>query len=500
MSRKKKLLLNTVSSFFYQIVIVLCGFILPQMFIEYYGSSANGLIASITNFLAFFALTEMGIGAVVRASLYKPLADNDNVELSKILVSSKRFFSKIAFFLVLYSILLVILFPFISDSEYDFLCTAVLIIAIAFCSFSQYLFGVVYEQLLNAAQRSYIPLLISSATIIISTMISVIMIKNGCSLQSVKVVAALVFLARPIFLKLCARRLYDIDFSVSYTSEPIKQKWNGVAQHVATFILKHSDFVILTFFSSLKNVSIYYVYNLISNGLHSLVSIASNGFYSLIGDMYAKNERDKLNDLFRMFELGIHFLVVVIYSCAFILAIPFVRLYTLNVQDADYCLPMFANVFLAASMFFCLRTPYYTVVQSVGHFKETQNSAIIEAVLNVVLSLVFVFKLGLLGVAIGTCVAMAYRTLYLVVYLSKNILGLSLVKFVIRMMVDFVAVSLSIFLCDSVVFYCNDYVAFAILGFKVFGISLLSVFIVNIAFYCKDFRMMLRLLKKRGSI
>jgi Na+-driven multidrug efflux pump len=216
--------------------------------------------------------------------------------------------------------------------------------------------------------------------------------------------------------------------------------------------------------------------------------------------MYAKNERDKLNDLFRMFELGIHFLVVVIYSCAFILAIPFVRLYTLNVQDADYCLPMFAYVFLAASMFFCLRTPYYTVVQSVGHFKETQNSAIIEAVLNVVLSLVFVFKLGLLGVAIGTCVAMAYRTLYLVVYLSKNILGLSLVKFVIRMMVDFVAVSLSIFLCDSVVFYCNDYVAFAILGFKVFGISLLSVFIVNIAFYCKDFRMMLRLLKKRGSI
>lgn len=497
MSRKVKLLLNTGSSFFHHIVIIVCGFILPQMFIQYYGSSANGLIASITNFLAFFALMEMGVGAVVRASLYKPLANNDCVELSKILVSSKRFFSKIGFFLVIYSFLLVFIFPFVSDNEYDFLSTAVLIIAIAFCSISQYLFGIVYEQLLNAAQRSYIPLLISSVTIIVSTLISVFMIKNGCSLQIVKIVAAFVFLARPVFLKIYAMRLYKIDFSVTYTGEPIKQKWNGVAQHVATFVLKHSDFVVLTLFSSLKNVSIYYVYNLISNGLQSFINVVSNGFYSLFGDMYAKNEKDKLKNVFDYFELLIHFFVVVLYSCAFLLAIPFVKLYTLNVSDANYNVPIFAYVFFLASMFFCLRTPYYILVQSVGHFKETQSSAIIESMLNVFISLVLVFKFDLLGVAVGSGVAMAYRMFYLVLYLSKHILHLSVAKFFGRLFVDSVALLLSLYVCGFFVGDCPDYFSFAILGFKVLVVCFLIVFVLNSVFYFKKLRDLTRVIKKR---
>ncbi|MBR2090570.1 MAG: polysaccharide biosynthesis C-terminal domain-containing protein [Fibrobacter sp.] len=498
MSRKTKLILNTGASFFYQIVIVLCGFILPQMIINYYGSSANGLIASITNFLAFFALTEMGVGAVVRASLYKPLANKDNLEISKILISSKRFFSKIGLFLVVYSIVLIAIFPFVSDTDYDFLSTSILIIAIAFCSVSQYLFGVVYEQLLNAAQRSYATLIISSFTIIASTVISAIMIKTGFSLQAVKVVAAFVFLARPLLLKIYARKKFAIDFSVHYTGEPIKQKWNGVAQHVATFVLKHSDFVVLTFFSNLKNVSIYYVYNLISNGLHSLVSIASNGFYSLIGDMYAKKEEQKLKDLFASFEFGIHVLVVVIYSCAFLLAIPFIKLYTINVHDANYCIPAFAYVFFIASMFFCLRTPYYIVVQSVGHFKETQNSAIIEAVLNVLFSLILVFKYDLLGVAIGSCVAMVYRTLYLVFYLSKRVLHISITKFFFRMFIDFISLVACIFLCDSIVSEVNDYMSFVLLGLKVFVICFFTVSIINILFYLKKMNRFLQILSKRG--
>lgn len=500
MSRKFKLILNTGASFFHQIVVVICGFILPQMIIRHYGSSANGLIASITNFLAFFALMEMGVGAVVRASLYKPLAENDNLELSKILISSKKFFSKIGLFLVLYSLALTVIFPFVSDVEYDFISTTILIIAIAFSSVSQYLFGIVYEQLLNAAQRSYAPLTISSITIILSTIISALMINSDFSLQSVKVAAAFIFLLRPLFLKLYAKKLYQIDFSIKYTGEPIKQKWNGVAQHIATFVLKHSDFVVLTFFSSLKNVSIYYVYNLISNGLQSLINIISNGFYSLIGDMYAKKEEQKLKETFVVFETIVHLSVITIYSCAFLLAIPFVRLYTLNVSDANYCLPTFAYVFFTASMFFCLRTPYYVVVQSIGHFKETQNSAILEAFLNILISLILVFKYELLGVAIGSCIAMIYRTLYLVFYLSKNILHISIGKFFCRILVDAIAFTLCLFLCNSSITVCDGYISFVQLGIKVFIICFLIVLSINTLFYLKDIKKMFLMMKKRKSI
>ena len=68
-------------------------------------------------------------------------------------------------------------------------------------------------------------------------------------------------------------------------------------------------------------------------------------------------------------------------------------------------------------MSYCLRLPYNAMVFAAGHYKQTQLSAIIEAVINIVVSVVLVSKWGLVGVAIGTFAAMTYRTLYLVLYL-----------------------------------------------------------------------------------
>ncbi|NLA84082.1 MAG: sugar isomerase, partial [Clostridiales bacterium] len=53
-----------------------------------------------------------------------------------------------------------------------------------------------------------------------------------------------------------------------------------------------------------------------------------------------------------------------------------------------------------------------------GHYKQTQMSAIIEMLLNIIISIALVFRWGLVGVAIGTFIAMAYRTCYLALYLS----------------------------------------------------------------------------------
>lgn len=68
---------------------------------------------------------------------------------------------------------------------------------------------------------------------------------------------------------------------------------------------------------------------------------------------------------------------------------------------------------------YCLRLPYNIMVLAAGHYKQTQWSAIIEATINVVVSILFVFYFGLVGVAIGTLAAMIYRTLYLAIYLKK---------------------------------------------------------------------------------
>ena len=106
MTRNKKLQLNTISSLLNQLITVICGFILPRYILSYYGSTVNGLVSSVQQLLGLISFCELGVGMVVESALYKPLADNDNVLTSKILISARKFFDKVGIILSVYVVLL----------------------------------------------------------------------------------------------------------------------------------------------------------------------------------------------------------------------------------------------------------------------------------------------------------------------------------------------------------------------------------------------------------
>lgn len=436
MQRRKRLVLNTATAFINQIVTLLSGFIIPRLIIQSYGSSTNGLVTSITQFLAFFAMTEMGVGAVVRSALYKPVAEGNEIEISKVLISSKRFFNRIGLLLCAYSVLLMVYFPLSVDHSIGYIATAVLVGSIAFNSVANYLLGIIYRQLLNSDQKAYIQFCICIATTVLNTIVSILLIRNNTPIQIVKLVASFVFLLNPLLMKLYVEKHYRLNLKLKLTEEPLKQKWNGLAQHIANYVLKHTDTMLLTWFSSLENVSIYYVYHLVANGLQQVMDVMLTGVSSLLGNMYAKDERILLNKAFNSFEMISHFYVTFLYSVAAVLIVPFVKVYMRGVQDANYIVPVFAILIVVANGSYCIRMPYETMIQVAGHFKETQVSSVIEASLNIIISLVLVRQYGLIGVAIGTLVAMVYRSFYLAWYLNSNILFRKFSSFIKHIVVD----------------------------------------------------------------
>ena len=61
---------------------------------------------------------------------------------------------------------------------------------------------------------------------------------------------------RPLFLNVYVKKHYNIDKNVNYNDDPIKQKWNGFAQHLAAVVVDNTDIAVLTIMSSLQNVSV----------------------------------------------------------------------------------------------------------------------------------------------------------------------------------------------------------------------------------------------------
>lgn len=474
MTRKRRLILNVGIGLLKQLITVICGFILPRYMLMYYGSSVNGLVVSIANFLGFIALLDMGVGAVVQANLYKPLADNDRERIGLIVKSSSRFFRRLAYVFIVYIAVLCFVLPGTKADTFDTWYTVSLIIIISVSTLAQYMFGMTYELLLNADQRAYVQMLFQIGSIVLNTFLSVVMIKNGVSVHIVKLTAAAVYVLRPLLQIVYVNTHYDFDHKVKLVGEPIKQKWNGFSQHLAAVICQNIDIVVLTFLSTFENVSVYSVYYNVTFGVEQIILTAATGLESLFGNMIAKGEMALLNRTFSTIEWIIHTSVTMIFTIAAISIVPFVSVYTRGVNDANYIAPVFAILLVAAYGFQCLRVPYFRVIKGAGHFKQTQNGAYISAIINVFLTVLFVFKFGLVGAAIGTLAAMLYHTVYFVWYLKDNILKRNPLFFFKYLLIDLSIAVISFFVSGILVFEGNSYVDWMFYALK---ISIIVLFI-----------------------
>lgn len=496
MMRKNKLLINTISSLANQVIVAVCGLILPRAILIHYGSEVNGLLSSITQFLGLIAFMELGVGAVVQSAMYKPLATNDELELSKIMISARNFFRKISIIFLISIAILTVIFPLIINNRFDFLYTASLIVIIAISSFAEYYFGIVNQLLLNADQKAYIHLVLRSCTQVLNVIFCMALIYYGYSIQLVKLTTSLCFMMRPLIQWLYVKKNYRINYQIKLDKEPIEQKWNGLAQHIAAVILDKTDVIVLTVFSSLKDVSIYAVYYLIVNNLRQLISSTTIGVQALLGNLWAKNEQEKLNQTFNKVEIISHLFITLVFTLCGCLIIPFVKIYTRGVNDTNYIVPLFALLITLANAFYSFRNSYYMMIKAAGHYKQTQNSAIIEVIINVTVSLLLVIKYGLIGVAIGTLAAMIYRTIYMVIYLSRHILNRPIHIYFKNLLADFIEAGLSVFVFNMLSLEASSYFQLFIIAIIMgilFSVICLSV---NYAFYRNKLFDSFKLLKK----
>lgn len=497
MSRRKKLLLNTGSGILKQIVVIVCGFILPRYILMYYGSDINGLVSSITQFLSFISFLELGIGPVIQSNLYKPLADKNTREISKIVISSERFFRRIAKIFIGYIIILFFVYPIFVNTKYEFFFTGSLIFIISISTFAQYYFGMSYQVLLNADQKAYVQQSLQIVTILANTVLSVLLIICGAPIHFVKLITSLIYVLRPIGQSIYVKRHYKIDRNVIIEGEVIKQKWNGFAQHIAAVVNTNADVAILTFFSSLKSVSIYTVYFNVTNGLTNLIMTMFNGLEAIWGNMLAKNEWSLLKDTFIKTEIVVHLLVTVLFTIAGIMIVPFIMVYTRGINDANYAVPIFATLLVMAAGAQCLRVPYFRIIKAAGHYKQTQNGAIIAVFVNVIISVACVFAFDLNGVAIGTFLSMLYHTCYFAWYLRKNILNRSILFFIKHLIVDVLIIVISVLSVSHFNLDVYNYFQWVIQAIKVtILVTCIGVFL-NLILYRRTFIDSIQILTKR---
>ena len=498
--RSKKYFYNIITNIILQLFVIIYSIIFTRFIIYSFGSSVNGLVSSITQFLGYIALLQSGVGVVVKAALYKPLTDkiNNKGRIEETLYASNRFFRKIAIIFIGYLLVLAICYPLFVNTGYDYFYTFSLIIIMSISTFFEYYFGITCALLLSADQKDYIVSTIQIIIYILNILFIIIASKLHLSIHVIKLITCIIFIIKPIIQSIYINKNYDFDLKNCNKEYKLKNKWAGLSQHIALVIHNSTDVIILTFFSTLSYISVYNIYHLIVNGIKAFVRAITNGLDALFGNIIANNEKDNLSFKFDKYENIYLIVCYTLFTTTLLLILPFVDLYVGDITDINYRQPLFAVLIVYSEFIWSIRVPYETLVYSSNKIKEVKKGGWIEAALNVILSLILVQKYNICGVMYATIVAMTYRTVELVLFSNKNIINRSSIISFKKIIMVLICSLLALFVNNLIPsIEITSIITFIIYGCAIFIINLILIILINIIFYPKQMNYIFRYIRAR---
>ncbi len=427
MNRTKSLKLNMLSGWLLEFVTFLSGLILPRLVLTTFGSSCNGMVGAISQFLGFSAVLRAGVGGVTRAALFKPLAENDQESISAVMAATQKYMQKIGLIVAAYIVVLGGAYCLVMKGEFDWWYKFAMLLIIGTGTFADNFFGIKYKILLQADQKYYVQTMTAVISSIAVAIVSVVLILLDCSLLVVKIGSTCAVLLNPLLLSIYVKKHYHLNSSAKADNSALKQRWDAFVQQLAIILNHNVDLVLLTFFVPLKEISVYTIHYMVSGNIEKVVNSMVSGLNATFGSLLAHNEEVHLKKTFRIVEWGLFSVCIVIFSTTAVMLTPFVEVYTQSVTDVNYIRPLFAFAMTLVAMMNSMRLPYQLLTEAAGHFKQTRNGSILEVVLNVVVSLVMLYFFGIIGVIIGTFVASVVRTTQFAVHAMKHILHLPVI-------------------------------------------------------------------------
>ena len=482
--QEKKSRRNIITTLINQLVATACGIVIPKILISSFGSAAYGISVSIAQFLSYITLLEGGIGGVARAKLYGPLARRDRQAIGVVYHSVKHFFYYVAAAFLLYSIILGLFYHDLAHvTAFSRAYTFCLVLVISLTTLAKYVGGLANLTLLTADQKQYVNNYISIGTTFVNAVLVVTLARSGYDLLWVKLGSSLVFLIRPVLYAVYVRRHYQLP-KIGQEKDVLDQKWTGVGQHIAYFLHRNTDVVLLTLFADVRLVAVYSVYSLIISSIRAIAEAASGGMEAAFGELLASGRHDKLICAYKQYKVLLSAASVSLFCCTGILIVPFVRIYTQGVTDANYIQPVFAIVLIVAEAINCLILPCASLPIAADQMRQTRWGAYGEALINITVSCVLMQWQPLLGVAVGTLAATIFRGVYYMVYSSRMILRVPPIR-----NISVLVGTLSV-LCAGIYVGCyfvgrlviGDYFRWIICGTVTFGIVSVPVGIVS--YFC----------------
>ena len=430
--KAKRSIYNLIFNIFSLVITFALGIVIPKLFIVNLGSEVNGLVSSVGQIFSYVGLLEAGIGTTVIQALYKPIAENNQLRINRILSASGRYYKKIGIIYIFCIILIAIVYPLIVSVDLPKWQVIGVVCFSGLGNAINFLLQQNYIALLSAEGRGYVTTNFNLAVNIAVSLAKAVLLINGFNIVYVMGAQFFITLFRIVLMRIYIAKKYKW---LNAKSEPDfsalgKQKY-VMTQQLSYFVYTNTDIVFLTFMGNLTMVSIYTLYNMIVGVIEGIVGAFTSSILFAMGQLYNENF-NKFKKIFMIFDSFYMTLVFAWFSVVYLCITPFLSIYTKGITDANYIDSTLAFLFVILKMVTTLRSQSQNTINFSGHFKETQRSSVIEAVMNIVVSLVGIYFIGIYGVVIGSIVSSFYKGIVITNYANNHIIMLDTKEKVLR--------------------------------------------------------------------
>ena len=418
-SRTEYSMMNTSVALLAQVSAILMGFFTRVVFTRTLSEGYVGINGLFTDILNILSLSELGVGTAITYALYGPIARKD-YEKQKILMRLFRLFYRVTAAIVLIAGLLLIPFLDVLMKDRPDVDHLVLIYLLYLLN-SVISYLLIYKKtLVDAHQMSYITVMYHNGFLVLQDICQIVILL--CTKNFILFLMIAVFCT---FLgNVCMSRKADKMFP--YLKEPCdghlpKEEKQQIVRNVkammmhkiGTVVVGNTDNLLISSFVGVISAGIYSNYYLLIGSIRQILDQVLQGVAASVGNLGETEEKEKIHRIFQeLFFLG-HWLYGAAGICLLELLNPFVEIAFGRKYLFD-----FPVVLILCINFFLNGTRKATLIfkESMGLFWYDRYKSIIEAILNLITSILFVFQFGVAGVFLGTITSTVLTSLWVAPY------------------------------------------------------------------------------------
>lgn len=410
-SRTKNASRNILWGVLNKIITLGFPFLIRTVMIYTLGIDYVGLGSLFSSILSVLSFAELGIGGALVYSMYKPMAEGDDLKVSALMNLYRKTYRMIGITILIIGLAIMPFLKYLVAGNIPAGINLQLLFLLYLLNNVAGYFLYAYKQaLFTASQRVDVISKISMCIKFASSVAQIIILLVVRNYYAYVIIIPINAILNNLVLGMIADKAFpqykckgDID---NQEKNEIKKKVSGmVFQKIGNIILASADTIVISAFLGLKTLGIYNGYYCIITVLFGLLAVIQQALVPAIGNSIIVDSLEKnLKDLKKIHLL---YMWIVIWWCSCLLGLfqPFIRLW----QGSENMLSS-VNVVLLVIYFFTYKMGdiCWMYREAMGLWWEARFVPLVSSIANLIINLILVKFIGLSGILISSIIALVF--------------------------------------------------------------------------------------------